>query len=625
MHRTQSHLPFQTKSTCTQANPSASRNEKLFLFKDQHDCVVQIKTSPQIENLVLSGGGVRGLIDIGAIKALEEYGLLNQISNIAGTSIGALIGTAISFGMNSHELASLMENLDFKSLLGSKTGRFIKRDGAPLFLFADIFIKKAIHNYFLKNTDPEKQNKCRSILNKLSNSKEITFQDLERLRIMDSHVFKTLHIKSYCIEKKQSVTFNSKSTPDLGIATACRASASLPVELKHTKIQCDLVRNLFQVDPTKETYSFADGGMNDNIPTDVFEEDVSKIEGEFDQNLKTLSFVFDDSADPSERSFFDTIHVNSTKIMHMGKARRFIANAAIRLDGIKLKEKYTTAKSKGLDDIRERYPFLSVPFKSRHIKANDYKKAKEQFHDLIHAGYDTLSSHIEGYFGSDLISQYHKTFDSLESFFLSLDDEEISSLFYNMEQYDEIFSSEEMNRIRNPHFRQILFYFRKEMKQDTERYFRTYQDENQRKTAENIRFFLCDFLKKIHSFEPRIDARKKEHLFDFMLKNLQRKIFKYDPGDGSKTILYLLNQKIYDIYQHSSSEHIPHGISKIARCIQTVWNEQDPEKNDLALKKVISIAHKAVCRSETSLIYDALMKYNPEGKVEFFRLFYFIF
>lgn len=111
MLRAQSHQPFQTKSTSTQTNPFLPRGEKLSLFKDQHNCVIQIKTSPQVENLVLSGGGVRGLIDIGAIKALEEYGLLNQISNIAGTSIGALIGAALSFGMNSHDLESLMENL----------------------------------------------------------------------------------------------------------------------------------------------------------------------------------------------------------------------------------------------------------------------------------------------------------------------------------------------------------------------------------------------------------------------------------------------------------------------------------------------------------------------------------
>jgi hypothetical protein len=55
-----------------------------------------------------------------------------------------------------------------------------------------------------------------------------------------------------------------------------------------------------------------------------------------------------------------------------------------------------------------------------------------------------------------------------------------------------------------------------------------------------------------------------------------------------------------------------------------VWNELDPEKNRLALEKIISIAQKSSIHSESSLIYDALMKYDPENKIEFFRLFYFI-
>ncbi|MFH6603039.1 patatin-like phospholipase family protein [Maribacter algicola] len=40
--------------------------------------------------LVLSGGGVRGMAHIGAIRALEEYGISAQI--VSGSSVGALVG-----------------------------------------------------------------------------------------------------------------------------------------------------------------------------------------------------------------------------------------------------------------------------------------------------------------------------------------------------------------------------------------------------------------------------------------------------------------------------------------------------------------------------------------------------
>ena len=52
--------------------------------------------------LVLSGGGVRGVAHIGAIKALEEAEIYPQI--IAGTSAGALVGAMYAGGKNPEEM-----------------------------------------------------------------------------------------------------------------------------------------------------------------------------------------------------------------------------------------------------------------------------------------------------------------------------------------------------------------------------------------------------------------------------------------------------------------------------------------------------------------------------------------
>lgn len=48
-------------------------------------------------SLVLSGGGARGLAHIGVIEALEEQGI--EITSIAGTSMGALVGGVYAAGM----------------------------------------------------------------------------------------------------------------------------------------------------------------------------------------------------------------------------------------------------------------------------------------------------------------------------------------------------------------------------------------------------------------------------------------------------------------------------------------------------------------------------------------------
>ena len=49
-----------------------------------------------IDTLVLSGGGVKGLYYIGVLKKLEELNILKNINKFAGTSIGAFFSALIS-------------------------------------------------------------------------------------------------------------------------------------------------------------------------------------------------------------------------------------------------------------------------------------------------------------------------------------------------------------------------------------------------------------------------------------------------------------------------------------------------------------------------------------------------
>ncbi len=65
-------------------------------------------------SLVLSGGGARGFAQIGVLKSLEENQI--EISNIVGTSIGALIGGLYSSGYSANELDSLASNTDWNEI-----------------------------------------------------------------------------------------------------------------------------------------------------------------------------------------------------------------------------------------------------------------------------------------------------------------------------------------------------------------------------------------------------------------------------------------------------------------------------------------------------------------------------
>jgi NTE family protein len=64
--------------------------------------------------LVLGGGGVRGFFHIGVIKGLQEKGI--KISEISGTSIGAIIGLMYAANPN-NDFEKITKDLDFLKLM----------------------------------------------------------------------------------------------------------------------------------------------------------------------------------------------------------------------------------------------------------------------------------------------------------------------------------------------------------------------------------------------------------------------------------------------------------------------------------------------------------------------------
>ena len=56
--------------------------------------------------LVLSGGGARGLAHIGVLKVLEEHNI--KISEIAGCSMGALVGAMYASGLSSQNIEKFL-------------------------------------------------------------------------------------------------------------------------------------------------------------------------------------------------------------------------------------------------------------------------------------------------------------------------------------------------------------------------------------------------------------------------------------------------------------------------------------------------------------------------------------
>ncbi len=74
--------------------------------------------------LVLSGGGAKGFAHIGVLKVIDSLGV--KVDYIAGTSMGAIIGSLYASGYSGKQLDSIFESLDFDAVISDDLPRSSK-------------------------------------------------------------------------------------------------------------------------------------------------------------------------------------------------------------------------------------------------------------------------------------------------------------------------------------------------------------------------------------------------------------------------------------------------------------------------------------------------------------------
>lgn len=79
------------------------------------------ETSPLRIRLAISGGGARGISSVGVLRAFEENGI--EITAIAGTSFGAIVGGLYACGYNSNQLTDIIHRVDTRALMSTSPDR----------------------------------------------------------------------------------------------------------------------------------------------------------------------------------------------------------------------------------------------------------------------------------------------------------------------------------------------------------------------------------------------------------------------------------------------------------------------------------------------------------------------
>jgi NTE family protein len=194
--------------------------------------------------LVLSGGGARGGAHIGVLKALEE--LRVPVDQLAGTSIGAVVGGFYVSGMSVAELEQLVESLEWETAFLNVTPRRLKS-----------FRRKRDDDSFLVEQKPGLNDGEFELPVGLVQGQVIDMIiSRETLRASQVQNFDQLAIPFRAVAG-DIVTGEAVVLGSGSLARAIRASMSIPAALSPIEIDGRLL---------------VDGGIAMNLPVDVARE-----------------------------------------------------------------------------------------------------------------------------------------------------------------------------------------------------------------------------------------------------------------------------------------------------------------------------------------------------------------
>jgi len=222
--------------------------------------LIFFSTNAQVKNLVLEGGGVRGIAYIGAIQVMEQESLLDSIENIAGTSVGAISAGLLACGYSAEELKTEITQMNIRKF----------NDGKGIFIGGSHRMMKQFGWY--------RGNKLEKWIDKLIESKTgvkaLTFAQLHDLALKDKQ-FKNLFVTATNLSKQNSMTLSHKNFPNMPVSTAIRISASIPLYFRAVFLN-DAGEVVRKPKKGQKVEVLVDGGFISNYPIHVFDDTYEK-------------------------------------------------------------------------------------------------------------------------------------------------------------------------------------------------------------------------------------------------------------------------------------------------------------------------------------------------------------
>ncbi len=208
-------------------------------------------------DLVLEGGGVKGIALVGAYSVIEERGY--AVRRVAGTSAGSIVGALIAAGMTAAEMREEMRNLDYSRFQDESLLDQVPFIGKPLSLLFERGVYEGKYAYSWLQGLLERQG--------VRTFADLPYGDPDNLLTQDGQHFRlvvmTSDVSRGCL-RRLPWDYGCYGCPpgEQAVADAVRASMSIPFFFEPV---------LLRDRETGKDSTLVDGGMLSNFPVDVFD------------------------------------------------------------------------------------------------------------------------------------------------------------------------------------------------------------------------------------------------------------------------------------------------------------------------------------------------------------------
>lgn len=237
--------------------------------------------------LVLSGGGIKGISFIGALHALYELNILQNMHTFAGTSVGSLILFLYIIGYKPNELFEFIKAFDINKLKSISVSLFLESYGLDS---GDKIVKTLVKFMDTQNI-----------------KHDISFIELF------NKTNKTFIVTSVNVSEQKVEYFSHLTQPTMSVVQAVRMSISIPFVF--TPIQFN-------------SCLYVDGGCIDNFPLKQFSGKENELIG---------IYIVNNNEDKKNIKSFDEYIMNVINSMINGITKSSIENYEKYVVGIDIR------------------------------------------------------------------------------------------------------------------------------------------------------------------------------------------------------------------------------------------------------------------------------------------------